>query len=64
MRKLKDHRVPQRPNQMMEEVEGEEVTSVYEAYTMYYNVKRNARRPKSDLPWTDPYSRRKKDMEG
>lgn len=47
----RDHSVPQRPNQKMEEMKGKEVTGVYEAYVMYDNVERDARRPKSDLPW-------------
>ena len=54
MRKLKDRSVPQRSNHV-EEVKGKEMTSVYEACTMHYNVERDARRPKSDLPWADPY---------
>ena len=39
----------------MEEVEGKEVTSVYEACTMHYDVGRDARRPKRVLPWANPY---------
>jgi hypothetical protein len=38
----------------MEEVEGKEVTRVYEAYTIYDDLERDARRPESDLPWADP----------
>jgi len=53
MRKLKDHSVPRRPNEIMEEVKGGEVNSVYEAYTIY-NAEREARRPESYLPWVSP----------
>jgi len=51
---------------MVEEVEGKEVTSVYETHTIYDDLERNARRPGSDLPWADPCPDFwiKKDMEG